>query len=470
MAGEAMPAGGEARRWLTYALVVAGTAGLAALGGFNIDQVQATAVFVATVAGALIFWRYRLAFALAGLSLLLAMGLTDIDTIVEFAGLDIILFLIGMMVLIGYLETRRFFDRIVDALSAKVGARPYLLVTVVMVAAAVSAALVDEVTSILFMTATVFKLCRRYRLNPVPLLIMAVVATNIGSAATVVGNPVGVIVALRSGLGFSDFLRWATPISVAALVVAVPIMMLTFRGWIGTLRHAMRSAEAGAAGGEPAARPLFTRDMALPWTLFGGTLLALISHTETEALLGIKKNSMLLGTALASASLVLALERERARDLFERKVEWWTLAFFLALFATVSTLSLTGVTGEIATRLADLAGGNQTALFLIFTWTGGIASAFMDNVLAVSTLIPVVQDLEALGNDVFPLWWGMLFAGTFFGNLTIIGSTANIVAVGLLEKEKLGQVTMWQSVKATAVVSVVTLGMATLILWAQLLA
>lgn len=458
------------RRVPVYLLLVSLAGVLAAIFGLNRDQVISITVFVTIVLGALFFWRFRLAFAFLGLAILLALGLTNAQNIVAFAGLDIILFLIGMMILVGFLEEHHFFERIVDSITAYVGPHPFRLTMVLMLLSALSAALVDEVTSILFMAATVFQLSARHRVSPAPFLLMAIFATNIGSAATVVGNPVGVMIALRAGLTFTDFLRWATPVALLALAVSIPILLYHFRRAISELGAAMRSANPVAVEEKPATQGLLlSKEMRLPWALFGGTILLLVLHTAIEKLLGLEKNAMLLGTSLTVAGLVLVLERERARELVERRVEWWTLSFFILLFASVGTLNLTGVTNVLASRLANAAGGNDVALFLSVTWVAAIASAFMDNVLAIATFIPIVQELGRLDVNVFPLWWGMLFGGTFFGNLTMIGSTANIVAIGMLERRAPEQITMGWWIKATAIPSVVTLVLASAIIYLQLL-
>lgn len=277
------------------------------------------------------------------------------------------------------------------------------------------------------------------------------------------------MIALRAGLTFSDVLRWATPIAILALAVAIPILLYHFRGAIEELGNAMRSASPEETEKPSLKDLLFGHDMRLPWALFGGTILLLVLHTPIEKLLDLEKNAVLLGTSLGIAGLVLVLDRERARDLVEKRVERWSLSFFMLLFASVGTLNQTGVTTVLAGRLADAAGGNDVALFFSFTWTSAIGSAFMDNVLAVATLLPVVQELEDLGLDVFHLWWGMLFAGTFFGNLTMIGSTANIVAIGMLERRGLGHITMIEWLKAAAIPSILTLALASGLIYLQLL-
>ncbi len=149
----------------------------------------------------------------------------------------------------------------------------------------------------------------------------------------------------------------------------------------------------------------------------------------------------------------------------ERRVDWWTLSFFLALFASVGALQLTGVTGEVASGVRSAAGDDEGILFAVFVGVAAVLSALMDNVLAVAMFIPIVEDLEASGVDGFPLWWGLLFAGTLFGNLTMMGSTANIVAIGMLERRGLDQVTFFGWLRVGVVVAVPTLLLAAGILF-----
>jgi len=451
-------------RWVFYPILVGAVAAACSSLGLDPSQTASAAVLTSLIMGSLFFWRFRVAFALAGVAVLLGLGLLDIPHLVEFAGLDIILFLIGMMLVVGFLEERRFFERIVDVLVFGLGSSAFRLTVLLMVLAAVFAALVDEVTSILFMSATVFMIAEKYRQDPVPFLIMVIFATNIGSSATVVGNPIGVMIALRAELTFTDFLRWATPIALAALLLSLWLLTRHFSRQIEDLNRALRDSDVS----RPDFKGLLAPDMRLPWAVFLTTLAGLINHARLERLLHLEKNSLLLGVALFAGGVVLFLERERARALLERRVEWWTLSFFLLLFASVGTLKLTGVTGEIARGITGIAGDRAAVLFLIVTWVSGLLSAVMDNVLAVATFIPVIQDLAAAGADAFPLWWGLLFGGTFLGNLTVIGSTANIVAIGLLERRRLGHIGMGQWVRAAFIPGLLTLALACLLLLLQL--
>ncbi|MEM3078285.1 MAG: SLC13 family permease [Nitrososphaerales archaeon] len=457
------------RKGLAFVFMVLVTSIISVLLGLSTKEVIALTVFLAIVYGTLLFWRFRLAFGLLGITVLLAAGLIDIPTLIEFAGIDIILFLMGMMIVIGFLEERHFFDYIIEKIVEMVGPRGYMLVTVMMILSALFAALVDEVTSILFMAATMIHLTVRLKLNPVPFVIMLIFATNIGSSATVVGNPVGVMVALRGGLTFIDFLRWATPISILALAILIPLSIYYFSGDIRRLDERLKlevKEEKRITEGKEVASG---KGLVTSAVLFLGTITSLVLHSFVEEVLHLEKNTMLLGTALGAASIALLIEHEKAKELVERRVDWWTLAFFMMLFAKVGTLSYVGLTERIASGALSLGAiGGEFGILMNFTWIMGILSALMDNVLAVAISVPIIHELSALGVHVFPFWWAGLFSSTFFGNLTMIGSTANIVAIGMIERRKLGHITMGYWIKPGILVSIPTLLLAILLLYLQL--
>lgn len=435
--------------------------------GFNVQQSVAIAVITMEIAGSLIFWEFRLAFGFIGLSLLFILGLITVELFVEFASLDVIIFLIATMIIIGHLENMRFFEYLVDKIIAFAKGNVYKLVSMLMISSAFFAALVNEVTSILFMGSAVFHLASVYNVNPIPLLIMVVFATNIGSSATVIGNPIGVLIALRGGLSFTDFLRWATPVALIALSLAIIVCLLYYHKDIVILAENMNKVSKRIVVDAEEPGKAMGSELKSAWVIFIFTLLGFAFHKPMEELLNLEEGSMLLGVAIFMAGIVLLLNRERARELVELRVEWWTLGFFIALFASVGTLEYVGVTHILAEYLFHV-GVNEMVLRIVFIYLAGFMSAFLDNILAVATLIPIVEELKLLGIDSFPLWWSMLFAGTFFGNLTPIGSTANIVALGMLERRKTQRLTMVEWLKPGVLVSFLTLSAAFLLLYLQL--
>jgi len=319
------------------------------------------------------------------------------------------------------------------------------------------------------MSGAVLNLTSRFKLNPAPFIIMIVFATNVGSSATVIGNPVGVIIALRSGLGFMEFLRFAAPISLAVFTVTVALFYVYYAKPIRKFNEAFKAHKK-----EMAIRTIMPEDAHLyknafiPSVLFACVILGLVFHARIEYVFGLEKNTMLLGSAILGAAAALALHKNEARGLVEKRVDWWTLVFFLFLFASVGTLKYQGITSVLAQKIMLVSGNNLTALVSIFVWASGALTSVIDNVLAVSTFIPIVKDIGTAGIQSFSLWWAILFGSTILGNLTIIGSTANMVAVGVMERRKLGQIGFMEWLKAGIVVAIPSLLTAHLLIIAQM--
>ncbi|MCS6788280.1 MAG: SLC13 family permease [Aigarchaeota archaeon] len=443
------PISHEGLKGLAYPVIPLTFGGLTLLAGLGAPQAIAMAVFTGIIGGTLLFWRFRLAFAMVGIFILMGAGLMDVATFIEFARIDVIAFLLCMMTVIGFLEERRFFEVVVDRVLGVGGGSASRLILILMLMSALSAALVDEVTSILFMMTSVITLASRFQVPLIPLMLMTVFATNIGSSATVVGNPIGVMIALSSGYGFLDFLRWATPPAIIATLITYAACFLYYRGFLGELDVRLRAAREArvqlAHAGNPKSNNRLDRTALI---VFLGVIGGLVLHTPIEQLFGLKKNTMLIGVAMAGAGTVLLLEREKARDLVEKRVDWWTLTFFMLFFASVGTLRYTGVTGFISGALTSAFGRmGEFAVISVLYSIVGFMTAFMDNVLAVAFWIPVVQEMIGSGAISDKVWWAMLFAGTYVGNLTMIGSTANIVAIGMIERQKLGHVTFLRWLK-----------------------
>lgn len=452
-----------------YVIGIIATVWASSFLGFTAKQLMAIGGFSSIFFGAIFFWRHRLVFAFFGVGMLLTLGLLDVPHVIEFAGIDIVLFLISMMIIIGFLEEKQFFEHLVNKLIAIVGSNGHLLFILLMVASFASAALVDEVTSILFMSAAMLNLTSRFKLNPIPFIIMIVFATNVGSSATVIGNPVGVIIALRSGLGFMEFLRWAAPISLVVLVVTIGLFYIYYARPIRQFDKAFKAHKKEMAGKAVLLEGAHLYKKAfIPGILFACVILGLVFHAGIEHFFALEKNTMLLGSAILGACAALALHKNEARGLVEKRVDWWTLAFFLFLFASVGTLKYQGITGVLAQKIMEVAGNNVPALVSIFIWASGALTSVIDNVLAVSTFVPIVKDIGTAGVHSPSLWWAILFGSTILGNLTIIGSTANMVAVGVMERRKLGQISFLEWLKAGVVVAIPSLIVAHLLILAQL--
>jgi len=454
---------GMLKRSVILVAVSAGLGVMARHAGLTFQQSMSIAIFMVSILGTLFFWSFRLTFAFLGTSVLLITKSVDVDHLVRFASLEVILFLVGMMVLVGLLKSAGVFAWIVTLMLRirRLNSEKFLII--ISIVSALLACAVDEVTAIIFIAAAIFEICDYFEVKPTPFLMIAIFAANIGSCGTVLGNPIGILIATKSGLTFEDFLIKAFPVMLVCLGALMLIVRLWFRRDMAHL-----DARIKALGDGNIARPISIppgHDLKISLAIFGATILAIAFHHRLEILWGLEPNTVLLILPLISSGLVMAWKRNKARDFIEKDVEWWTLLFFMLLFAQAGTLKFTGAADAIAQRVAHMATNNVPVLTGMILWISAIGSSVLDNVVLVAALIPVVQSFQSLGAGIQPLWWALLFGGCLGGNITLVGSTANIVALGLLEKEEGVHMTFFRWFWIGLIVGVVT----TVIAWIALL-
>jgi Na+/H+ antiporter NhaD/arsenite permease-like protein len=432
--------------------------------GLNTHQAMAIAIFSASIMGTLFFWEFRLSFAFIGTSLLLATRTIDLEHVVKYSSLEVIIFLVGMMVLVGLLKENGFFTWVTHFLLNGKHMTGRRFVVVMSAVSALLSCATSEVISIIFMVAAIFEICEHLKVNPVPYVIISVLATNVGSAATVLGNPIGILIAAKSGLSFEDFIIKALPLAIVCLIATIGICMFWYRKDIRELDHNIKKLKGEVEKLSEHHAP-FTRDLKISLIIFGVTLVFISLHHRLELLWNIEPNTILVIMPLFASGLVMIWKWKKAREYIERDVEWWTLLFFMFLFAQAGTLQYTGATDELARRLSAVAGNSWTFLTGMILWISTIGSSILDNVVLVAAMIPVIQSFKALDIAVQPLWWALLFGGCLGGNITLVGSTANIIALGILEKEKKMRISFMRWFGIGLTVGVIT----TLIVWVALL-
>ena len=424
-------------------------------GWLKVDQAIPCAVFVAIICGTLFFWNFRLAAAFLGLAVLMFSKSLDIPHFVASCELNVILFLVGMMVVVGALRDLGFFTWIVQMIVSMPNLKGWKFVSVTALASALLACAVDEVTSIIFISTLIFQVCDRLKLDPTPYILIAVLCTNVGSSGTMMGNPVGILIGSKGNLSFGDFMMWAFPMMLLALLATLSLMLLIYRK---ALREFDAKLQARLAQGLTLV-PVISIPYKAGLSLLILTVLAIASHHQLESLLNLAPNTVLYIAPLICAGVVMIFKPERARHYIESEVDWWTLLFFMMLFAVAGTLTYTGVDQVMAAKFSSAAGSNKYTLVpLIFT-SSAIGSAFVDNVIFVASFCPVIDQL-ALSVQDMPLWWALLFGACFGGNITMIGSTANIVALGMLEKHSGKHMTFFRWLKIGAISTAVSGAMA----------
>jgi Na+/H+ antiporter NhaD/arsenite permease-like protein len=452
------------RKFILLILISLGLGFLTRAIGLNFHQATAISIFSTSILGTLFFWDFRLSFAFLGTSALLLSRTINLENLIRSSSLEVILFLAGMMVLIGLLKEAGVFAWIVSLIlrTRNLTAKKFLIA--ISIISALLACAVDEVTSIIFVVAAVLEICDYFEVNPLPFIIGAVFTTNIGSAGTVLGNPIGILIATKSGLTFEDFIIKAFPLMLVCLVITVLILMFWYRKELRQFDKKIK--ELGA--NEILIRLISVppeRQLKICLAIFGTTLFFISLHHRLELFFGLEANTVLLIIPLIASGLVMIWKWKKAREYIERDVEWWTLLFFLLLFAQAGTLRYTGATDVFAERLIGLVKNNTVALIGSMLWISAIGSSILDNVVLVAAFIPIVQSFKVLGFAFQPLWWALLFGGCLGGNITLIGSTANIVALGILEKERNIRMTFFRWFWIGLTVGLIT----TTIVWLALL-
>lgn len=326
--------------------------------------------------------------ALAGAGVVLALGVvgsTDAfyshDTGVDW---DVVFLLLGMMIIVGVLRRTGVFEYIAIWAAKRAKGSPLRVMILLVLITAVASALLDNVTTVLLIAPVTLLVCDRLDIKAAPFLIAEVMASNIGGAATLIGDPPNIIIASRSGLTFNDFLVNMGPIVVIELVVFLVILPRLFRGSFEV--DADRVVDVMALNEREAIQDhrLLAKS--------GGVLLAVFVAFVGHSVIHIEPSVV----ALLGAGVLVLLSRTKPKD-YLASVEWETLLFFAGLFIMIGALVKTGVIGDLARRAADATGGNALLAVMLILGVSAVLSGFIDNIPYVATMSPLVL---ALTNDI----------------------------------------------------------------------
>ncbi|MFP4472630.1 MAG: SLC13 family permease [Candidatus Omnitrophota bacterium] len=418
--------------------------------GFSHEQALIVSIFTMSIVGTLFFWDFRLSFVFIGAGILVSMGAVDMEHFIQYASLDVILFLIAMMIIVGMMKDAGFFEWLITVVLRVKNLTGIKMFAILMVASAVFSALMGEVASIIVMAMIILNICDFLEIDPLPMILSSVLATNIGSASTVLGNPVGVLIAARGNLSFEDFITHALPLSFFVLIITILILLVWYRKYLRLLNERIQPFEEDKGFLYLISIPPDLRTK-VSIGIFLVTIGLIAMHRRIEVFLGLEHNTMLIMIPIIAAGIVMIYRYDRARHYIEHEIEWPSLLFFMFLFAQAGVIRASGIADILAGKIFSSVGDAPRALTGVVLFSAGILSSGLDNVVTVASYVPIVKSLEAFHYNLKPLWWALLFGACYGGNITMIGSTANIVALGLLEKERNIKVTfaMWLKVGAT---------------------
>jgi Na+/H+ antiporter NhaD/arsenite permease-like protein len=410
----------------------------------------AVVIFVAAYTLIATEWVPKMVTALAGAGVILAVGVASSDEAFysHDTGIDwdVIFLLLGMMIIVGILRRTGVFEYVAIWSAKRAKGSPFRVMVLLVLMTALASALLDNVTTVLLIAPVTLLVCDRLGVSPVPFLIAEVMASNIGGAATLIGDPPNIIIASRSGLTFNDFLLHMTPIAALAVVALVAMLPLLFRGSFEG--DPDRVADVMGLNEREA-----IKDPRL-LIICGAVLIAVFVGFVGHAVFHIEPSVV----ALLGAGLLVLLSRSKPRD-FMPSVEWETLLFFAGLFIMIGALVNTGVIGEIAEAAGRATGGDALIATMLILFVSALLSGIIDNIPYTAAMSPIVLQLSQGIDDpaqANALWWSLAIGADFGGNLTAIGASANVVVLGIAARSG-SPISFWEFTRKGAIVTAVTI-------------
>ncbi|MFF9408182.1 SLC13 family permease [Streptomyces anandii] len=417
----------------------------------------AIAVFVGAYALIISEKIHRVAVALGGAGLMLAIGATDDVSAFysEDSGIDwnVIFLLMGMMMIVGVLKKTGMFEYLAIWAVKRARAKPFRVMVMLVVITALASALLDNVTTVLLIAPVTLLVCERMALPAAPFLIAEVMASNVGGTATLVGDPPNIIIASRAGLTFNDFVVHLAPLAAVLVVVLLALCRVMFRR--SFVYDDDRAVEIMALEEREAIRDprLLVQGLIVLALVVVGFVLHPVLHYAPSIV------------ALLGAGLLVAVTTVETHEVLA-EVEWPTLAFFAGLFIMIGGLIDTGVVSRISHQLAELIGGNETVGSLTLLGGSAVLSGIVDNIPYVATMAPITADLvhDMGGTSHHVLWWALALGADLGGNATAIGASANVVVLGIAERNR-QPISFWQFTKYGLVVTAATVAVSLAYVW-----
>jgi Na+/H+ antiporter NhaD/arsenite permease-like protein len=398
----------------------------------NFQYYFAIAVFLITYAVIISEKINRAVIALLGAALMIIFGIVDLHkAFTHHIEWETITLLIGMMILVGITSKSGFFQYMAIKAAKLAKGHPIRILVMLASLTGILSAFLDNVTTVLLVVPVTFSITRMLQVNPVPYLISEVLLSNIGGTATLIGDPPNIMIgSANKHLDFNAFLLNLTPIVL--LIAAVTIVLLA---WI--YRKQLKTDEKLISKLMSVNDADYIKDAKLlkkSVSILALTILGFILHSVIHV------DAAVIAMAGAVVLMLIAVPEHEIEDVFA-SVEWVTIFFFAGLFILVGGLVDIGLIKNLAEKALKITGGDISVAAYLILWLSGIASATIDNIPFVATMIPLIKDM-AVGMGLSPdaaqmevLWWALSLGACLGGNGTLIGASANVIVAGIASRE-----------------------------------
>jgi Na+/H+ antiporter NhaD/arsenite permease-like protein len=394
----------------------------------------------------------RVAVVCAGAAVMILIGATNADAAFysHETGIDwnVIFLLLGMMIIVGVIHKTGLFEFLAIKAIQLAKGRPRQAFVYLLMLVAFCSALLDNVTTIMLAVPMTIMVAKYLKVHPVPFILAEVFISNIGGAATLIGDPPNIIIASKADLDFNSFLIHMAPMVLVVLAVIIPMLVLMFNKELRNNAEDRKNVMALDANSFIQDKTLLIKSLVVLTLVIVAFVLHTVLHLEPSVI------------AMVGAGILVLISNLKPNE-FARDVEWGTLVFFAALFIMVGALVNVGALKMVADAIGAFVGNDGALAAGAIVLVSALASGVVDNIPYVTSMAPVVQQLNdtitTISND--GLWWALAFGADFGGNMTIVGASANVVAVGLAYASGY-KITFWQFAKYGIPVTVVSTAMA----------
>ncbi len=383
----------------------------------------AVVIFIAAYALIISEKVHRTIVGIFGAMLMIIAGIISQETAIHHIDFNTLGLLMGMMIIVNITSETGLFNFLAIWAAKKVKAQPVKLLVALSALTAVCSGLLDNVTTVLLTVPVTFNIAAQLKVDVKPFLMAQIISSNIGGTATLVGDPPNIMIGSAVGLSFMDFIYNLTLPAIIIFVVTIGIMLIMYGSKLHTqpeLQDKVMRLDEYSQIADPLLLKKCLFVLAITMSMF-------VMHST----LGLETAT----AALSGAGLLLLITYSHNEEKIAKvlsKIEWLAIFFFAGLFVLVGALVETGVIKMLAEEAIAITEGNVFFTAMIILWMSALASAFIDNIPFVATMIPLIKDMGAMGlSNLEPMWWSLALGACLGGNGTLIGASANVVVASM---------------------------------------
>ncbi len=337
--------------------------------------------------------------------------------------LEIILLLVGMMIIVHFISETGVFQYLAVKVAQLVKGEPFPLLILLAVITAVCSAFLDNVTTILLMAPVSILLANQLKVDPFVYIMTLIMSANIGGLATLIGDPTQLIIGAEGNLGFNDFLINTAPVAIISLVVLIVTVYFLY----GRKMKVSRDLKARVMELD-ASRSL--KDMKLlqeSATIFALVIFGFLMNNFIDKGLAVM--------ALTGAVVLILITKREPVEVFKH-VEWDTLFFFMGLFMLIQGVEATGVVDLVGDKVLELADGHLHYAAAMVLWVSAAFTSVIGNVANAAMVSKIIHFMLPTFSDgnTMSLWWALSMGSLLGGNITILASATNVVAINSANK------------------------------------